>query len=46
MSARNAEIENIYEYDDELILDGDGNIIGKWEDLEQENEINEEDEDE
>ena len=35
---RNVETENLYQFDDELVLDDEGNIIGKWEDDEKENE--------
>ena len=37
---RNVETENLYQFDDELLLDGEGNIIGKWED----DEVDDEDE--
>ena len=32
------ETENLYQFDDELVLDDEGNIIGKWQDDEEENE--------
>ena len=35
---RNVETENLYQFDDELVLDDEGNIIGKWQDDEEENE--------
>lgn len=35
------ETENLYQFDDELVLDDKGNIIGKWEDEEEENEDDE-----
>ena len=35
---RNVETENLYQFDDELVLDDKGNIIGKWQDDEEENE--------
>ena len=34
------ETENLYQFDDELLLDDEGNIIGKWE----EDEVDDEDE--
>ena len=37
---RNVETENLYQFDDELLLDDEGNIIGKWED----DEVDDEDE--
>ena len=35
-------VESIYQYDDELIIDQNGNIIGKWEDQHEDNQVEDE----
>ena len=35
-------MESIYQYDDELIIDQNGNIIGKWEDQHGDNDVEDE----
>ena len=41
---RNVETENLYQFDDELVLDAEGKILGKWEDEEEEDNQVDEDE--